>query len=296
MSNLKRNLETKIKNMKKNVNEKEGQIDFILYKIKEFKRKKLKMKYLNKKNQTNTLTLEEEEKTDLVENFEKIKKDLQFYFKMKNKPKKKDKKKKDDTIYKYYRAVKTEDIKNICQELRFKLMKKKKSLSEIFEIFKIGTISNKELKIIINLKKISEILKKSPFEISEKNSILLARYFTEDNSIHKIAFKEERFLEFEIFKSILKSLIGEIKIYNKKFIEKEFMRIQDILVKKKTNIIESFTRLMKIRGDFVSVENLKFNFMTNDLVFSNEEFEIILMKLFKEDGNLKSLNYKKLFD
>ena len=286
-------LELKIKNMKKNVNEKEGQIDFILYKIKEFSRKNLKIQYLNKKNQNNTITIEEE-KTDLIENFEKIKKDLQFYFKMKKKPKKKEKKK-DDTIFKYFRTVKTEDIKITCQELRFRLMKKKISLPKVFKIFENFTTEKNNLKII-NLKAINDNLKKTPFELDEKNSLLLARYFTEDNSVNKIAYKEDRYLEFKIFKSILKSLIGDIKIYNKKFIKTEFLRIQKILLKKKTNIIESFTRLMKIRGDFVSIENLKFNFMTNDLIFNSESFEIILMKLYEEDGNLARLNYKKLFE
>ena len=48
----------------------------------------------------------------------------------------------------------------------------------------------------------------------------------------------------------------------------------------------SFTRLMKIKGDYVTKEDIKFNFLSNDISLNKEEFQVLILKLYQDSRNL----------
>lgn len=49
---------------------------------------------------------------------------------------------------------------------------------------------------------------------------------------------------------------------------------------KKVSILEGFTRMMKIKGDYVTIEELRINFLSNEVVLTNKQFEILSRKLY----------------
>lgn len=44
--------------------------------------------------------------------------------------------------------------------------------------------------------------------------------------------------------------------------------------------------MMKIKGEFVTIEELKINFLSNEVVLTNKEFEILSRKLYEYEHSL----------
>lgn len=103
-------------------------------------------------------------------------------------------------------------------------------------------------------------------------------------------------VEMTVFRSILRHIIGSYELIPDDIIEAKFAEIQEILIPKKRNIIETFIKVMKIKEEFVNLEDLKANFKANEIKMDRSNLDVIMVKLYKETGNADRLPYKMLFE
>ena len=140
------------------------------------------------------------------------------------------------------------------------------------------------------------MLKRDPFDLEYEDANLIARYCTEDNTDDKVHYDEMIEVDLTVFKSILRHIIGSYEILSDEVVEQYFKEIKTVIAVKKRNIVETFLKVMKIKEDKVSFEDLKTNFKTNEIKFDKLQLSIILLKLYKETGDADKLPYKLLFD
>lgn len=74
-----------------------------------------------------------------------------------------------------------------------------------------------------------------------------------------------------MFKSILHFLLEKYEIYEETDMQNTMKNVMDQILPKKQQIIEGFTRMMKLKGDHATMEQLKMNLLSNDVVLSNKE-------------------------
>lgn len=139
-------------------------------------------------------------------------------------------------------------------------------------------------------------LTREPFLLIPQQAELVARYCTENNALEKIEYDETAEVDFNIFKSIMKYVIGDYNIIKSKKMDEMFISIKERLSGKRRHIIETFVKVMKIRSEFVSYEELLANFNTNDIKFTKDELMVILIKTYEKTESIDQLNYKDLFD
>lgn len=124
---------------------------------------------------------------------------------------------------------------------------------------------------------------------------MIARYCTEDNTQDKVDYDENISVELTVFKSILRHIIGSYELLSIETIEENFKLIQEALTPKKRNITETFLKVMKLKDELVSFEDLKMNFKTNEIKLDKTQLNVVLVKLYKETGSADKLPYKQLF-
>ena len=139
-------------------------------------------------------------------------------------------------------------------------------------------------------------LTRNPFQLEEEQAELIARYCTEDNSQEKVEYDETTEVNFNIFKSIIRYIIGDYNLIPAEQMNEMFTLIKQRLTIKKRNIIETFVKVMKYKEDLVSYEDLLQNFIINDFKFSKDELMVILIKTYKTNQSIDRLNYKELFE
>lgn len=139
-------------------------------------------------------------------------------------------------------------------------------------------------------------LTRNPFQLEEEQAELVSRYCTEDNSQEKVEYDETTEVNFYIFKSIIRYIIGDYNIIPAEQMNEMFTLIKQRLTIKKRNIIETFLKVMKYKEDLVSYEDLQQNFIINDFKFSKDELMVILIKTYETNQSIDRLNYKELFE
>ena len=154
----------------------------------------------------------------------------------------------------------------------------------------------RDSKSYLTLEAIRKVLMKNPFLLTEGEAELVARYCTEDNAQEKVEYDETTEVDFNIFKSIIRYIIGDYSIIPQEQMNQMFQSAKERLTPKKRNIIETFVKVMKNKEDLVSYEELQQNFVINDFKFTKDELMVILITLYKTHQSIDKLNYKELFD
>lgn len=179
-----------------------------------------------------------------------------------------------------------------CEDLKFRLIFKRKGFEEVLEEFQRKVQGNES----ISLQQIREVVRESPFELDEEQALLFARFSVEDNTQSRVVFDQEQRIELEVLKSILNFLLGKYEIYDPETMEKTLQEMNQKLLPKKQQILDGFTRMMKIKGDYATLSEIKMNLLSNDIAFTPKEYQILQIKLFKYEQSLRNLPFRNIFD
>ena len=136
----------------------------------------------------------------------------------------------------------------------------------------------------------------APFALSSANADKIARYCTEDNTQDRVVYNEGAEVELTVFKSILRHIIGSYELVPDDVVAEQFAQIKALLTPKKRNICETFVKVMKIKEDAVTFDELKTNLKANELKLDKMQLTVMQIVLYKESGNADELPYKLLFD
>lgn len=137
---------------------------------------------------------------------------------------------------------------------------------------------------------------REPFCLSSQNALLLARYLVEDSKQHRIDFEFQCRVNFEIFRSIMKTLFRNFVSYSQAEFEAIFSQLKTVIGPKKLPVVDTFFKLYDIRGSFCDYQQLQSNFQSNEINFSPKEINVIILALYQESQNLNHLNYNLLFE
>lgn len=131
--------------------------------------------------------------------------------------------------------------------------------------------------------------------MASQEAMTLSRYLVEDSRQHRILFDFECAVNFEIFRSILKTLFKHFEKYSSEEFEQILRELCETINPKKLPVVDTFFKLYGIRGNYCNYQQLKNNFESNEISLSPREMNVIVLSLYRESKNLGNLNYKSLF-
>lgn len=135
-----------------------------------------------------------------------------------------------------------------------------------------------------------------PFKLPSKDAIMMARYLVEDSKQHRIPFEFKSCINFDIFKSILKTLFKNFVSYTMEEFLSIFNQLKEVINPKKVPIVDTFFKLYDIRGNYCDYQQLQNNFQSNEINLNPKEMNVIILGLYRESKNLNHLNYNILFE
>jgi hypothetical protein len=139
-------------------------------------------------------------------------------------------------------------------------------------------------------------INREPFILSSQQSMTLARYLVENSKQHRIPFEFKCKINFDIFKSILKTLFKNFVSYTLEEFNILFEKLKKAINPKKLPIVDTFFKLYDIRGNYCDYQQLQNNFQSNEINFTPKEMNVIILGLYQETKNLNHLNYNNLFE
>jgi hypothetical protein len=124
----------------------------------------------------------------------------------------------------------------------------------------------------------------------------MARYLVENSKQHRILFEFKTSINFDIFKSILKTLFKNFVSYTLEEFQSIFGSLKEQINSKKVPIVDTFFKLYDIRGNYCDYKQLQNNFQSNEINFTPKEMNVIILGLYRDSNDLNHLNYNNLFE
>ena len=196
------------------------------------------------------------------------------------------------------------DVELLVYELQLKLMLREISFDRIIELFRAKSDADDRISLKggcrVTGRRVRAVpavrVNRPPFQLTSRNAMLLARYLVEDSKQHRILFEFACSVQFDIFRSIMKTLFRNFESYTQEEFDAIFSRLKQAIAPKKLPIVDTFFKLYDIRGNFCDYQQLQSNFQSNEISFSPKETNVIILGLFRQSQNLNHLNYNLLFE
>lgn len=131
---------------------------------------------------------------------------------------------------------------------------------------------------------------------AEGDSLLVARYCVEESSADWVRSDLTVSVEFDRFKSILRFLFGSFELIPPEDLDRKYAAILEVLKKKQRLILETFPKIMNVKKDSCTLAELQGNLKYNEVQLSKEDYNILLIKLWRFSQNINELHFKRIFE
>lgn len=192
----------------------------------------------------------------------------------------------------FKKRVEFEQVRQIGYELALKFRHKKLTFSTLCDSLSENCDEHEEISII----KLKEALAKPPFELTDPKIIeLVSRYLVEDNFEDKIAYNEKLSSPFLVVSTILRRLLECYIVLTDEEEQKLSREIRHVLSVNYRRLGADFSSIKSKQGDFCSKDQILKVFYSNEVIFSTEEFNLILVKLYNLSQDAKKFPFYEIF-
>ncbi|CAD8164827.1 unnamed protein product [Paramecium pentaurelia] len=189
--------------------------------------------------------------------------------------------------------VNSYDIKEIMSNLKIKL------LSNNIDYETQEQILCEDDDEFLTLEETQLRLQKSPFELNEDESSLLARYLIEDNTEDHILYDRQRTQTKIIIKSVYKKLLGEFNLFN----ESEKLQMYEYfcqLFHKYNQGMESAIKQFNIKKKYLGNNQCEYEDFNEalkycDILLTSRQRLYLELEIFSDSQQLQRFNFQTLF-
>ncbi|CAK90637.1 unnamed protein product (macronuclear) [Paramecium tetraurelia] len=197
-------------------------------------------------------------------------------------------------VPKKLRAIKTNDILHIGEELNYRFRVKEIILIDVIEQFLFDDDNKKEKKV--SIKQLQKSFEKEPFMLFEQDKALtFARFLIEDNSQEFVEFNIELTENLDRVKSIFTKIVGKYRIFTPDEEMKHKEDITKLIIKYKNSLKQHFDSLQSTNGELTKRQILE-TFIFMDIDINNSQLEYFFLKLFVFSNKIDRFPYQKIFE
>mmetsp|Transcript_3740 Transcript_3740/g.3172 ORF Transcript_3740/g.3172 Transcript_3740/m.3172 type:complete len:174 (-) Transcript_3740:277-798(-) len=146
---------------------------------------------------------------------------------------------------------------------------------------------------MISIRDMQELLKQEPLCMRRPNEILLlSRYLIEENNEEYLYFDENCQNHVSVVKSIIKTILGPIIIYDKEKANRIHDEIMEMLHDKLDNLHQNLQAICK--SEYITRKNLHEGFKYINVEPNEEQVNYMLTRLFEISDDIEKLPLDKI--
>ncbi|CAK89970.1 unnamed protein product (macronuclear) [Paramecium tetraurelia] len=153
-------------------------------------------------------------------------------------------------------------------------------------------IYSKSSRGIINLNEINEILKQSPFDLPDDQSLLVARFLAEPEQEEWIYYDSYQTNDVVIVISIFRNLVKPFDLINPQLYDTIHQELKQIFRLNKNKLID----YLMLNGDNCDLNYFKKAFEYCDIPLSQEQEAYIAIKIYEKYRRIVNLKYQEIID
>ncbi|CAD8184076.1 unnamed protein product [Paramecium pentaurelia] len=153
-------------------------------------------------------------------------------------------------------------------------------------------IYSKSSRGIINLSEINDILKQSPFDLPDDQSLLVARFLAEPEQEEWIYYDSYQTNDVVIVISIFRNLVKPFELLNPQFYDSIHQELKQIFKLNKNKLID----YLMLNGDNCDLTYFKKAFEYCDIPLSQEQETYIAIKIYEKYKRIVNLKYQEIID
>ncbi|CAD8090099.1 unnamed protein product [Paramecium primaurelia] len=153
-------------------------------------------------------------------------------------------------------------------------------------------IYSKSSRGIINLSEINDILKQSPFDLPDDQSLLVARFLAEPEQEEWIYYDSYQTNDVVIVISIFRNLVKPFELLNPQLYDSIHQELKQIFKLNKNKL----TDYLMLNGDICDLTYFKKAFEYCDIPLSQEQETYIAIKIYEKYKRIVNLKYQEIID
>ena len=188
------------------------------------------------------------------------------------------------------KRVHPEIASDIGYELSLKLRIRRIRLEEILKQFERSGSK-------LSIADLRNMLAQEPFKIKDdNNALLLARYLVEPHDEETLNLDLNRSNDTTAIKNLFRKLVGNYNLLDEDEAKEMGEDLGEIISKYEESLQAQFAMMPESKTGYLSSEQIAQAFDELDISIDPKEFEYLIMNLYEYTGNLKRLDFMKMFE
>jgi len=188
------------------------------------------------------------------------------------------------------KRVHPEVASDLGYELSLKLRIRRVHLEEILKQFERSGSK-------LSIHDLRSMLAQEPFKIKdENNALLLARYLVEPRDEETLTLDLNRTHDTTTIKNLFRKLVGNYTLLDEDEAKEMGEDLGEIISKYEESLQTQFAMMPESKTGYLSSEQIAQAFDELDISIDPKEFEYLIMNLYEYTGNLKRLDFMKMFE
>jgi len=196
----------------------------------------------------------------------------------------------DEPKGKKLKRVSPDDANDVGYELSLKLRIRRVPLEDVIkQLERSGSR--------LSIHDLRNIFAQEPFKIKdENNALLLARYLVEPRDEETVVLDMNRNQDTSSIKNLLRKLVGNYTLLDEDEAKEMGEDLGEIISKYEESLQTQFAMMPESKTGYLSSDQIAQAFEELDINVDAKEFEYLIMNLYEYTGNLKRLDFMKMFE